>query len=272
MKAPKNTKFSISEHFQRFFRYEKNYNNLRNHAYGSLLVLILSLSNTSLAQEQTISSFSSWNTITFTGKLNSHWTVAGELNLRRTEFSSEWQQIVARPYFDFKLLEGLVGTFGFSYVRNFHCSEYSVPIDATENNLWQQMLWTHKLPKSSLSHRLRFEERFIDKIINTNGDLSFQGTKYVSRIRYRATLYIPLKKFKNKQSLTFVAYDELFFTFEDGKLPETLEQNWVFAGLSYKLNDRCSLKSGYNYTHNESRNNLVLDNHIWSTFLNYQLF
>ena len=79
--------------------------------------------------------YSSWNTIDINKKLNEKWSVNTEFNFRRTNFLTDWEQFIIRPFVHYTFENDLDIAVGYSYIRNYNYSEFSTPIDAVENNI-----------------------------------------------------------------------------------------------------------------------------------------
>lgn len=204
--------------------------------------------------------------------ITEHWSVQGELDLRFTDLKTSREQLIVRPMVLYKMSNSLVVGGGYTFVETNTYLENLRPINRQEYNILQQLLWSHKIPKSNFSHRIRLEERFIDKIVIEENNPVLDGTSYITRFRYRGTLLIPIMTLKNAVNLSFVTYDELFVKLNNGKSINGLEQNWLFVGLNLKLNEKCSIQSGYTNSNSHPNTNLALTKHVWQSYLIYQLF
>lgn len=220
------------------------------------------------AQEQ-FSHVSSWNTIDIHKKLNDKWSVNNEMNFRRTNFLKDWEQIIIRPFVHYKLEDDLVLSIGYSYIRNYHFSDFSTPLDFIEHNIFQQLTINHKFSKFYFNHRLRFEERFQQNIIETeHNNHVVDGMRYRNRFRYKFTIAIPLKTFNENQVLSLVVYNEAHLDFGSNLRPERLDQNWMFLGLSFRSNKHIKVRSGYHDIY-AIRGNNSRNNRVWETTLTY---
>lgn len=215
--------------------------------------------------------YSSWNTINITKSFNNKWSINAEFDFRRTNFLKDWEQIILRPTVHYKFERDLDIALGYSYIKNYSYSSFSAPINANENNIFQQFTIKHKFSKFSFDHRLRFEERFIDKVTQGQDDSYFiSGTKYRNRFRYKFQIVKLLKAFNNRQQLNLLIYDEAFLDLRNGLRPEKLDQNWMFIGLNFKLNKHINIKSGYHDVY-AKRGYIFINNQIWETALTYKI-
>lgn len=238
-----------------------------------LPVLILALFYASTnAQETNGRHYSSWNTLSLMANIHSQSRVDSEFSLRRTNFLSDWEQIIIRPSLHYEMKDNIQVGLGYSYIKNFSYSEYSTPLDASENNIWQQLVIEQPLPRLSLIHRFRFEERFIESVAqNTNGDFIKNGINRRNRLRYRFVVSIPLKIFENRTKLRLITYDEAFLNFGNGLRPKKFDQNWIYFGIDYRANEKWSIRSGYHDIYAKAENDLSISNHIWETTLTFRI-
>lgn len=105
---------------------------------------------------------------------------------------------------------------------------------SNENRLFIQATYKQSTKKVNLKHRLRFDSRFIQN--KTTGERPF-----THRLRYLIGLDFPIKNKKN--NLYFTAYEEAFFnTFKS--TGAVYGENWAYAALGIKLNNRNKLETG----------------------------
>jgi hypothetical protein len=106
-----------------------------------------------------------------------------------------------------------------------------------ENRFYVQAKYRHSIKKLNLSHRLRFDGRFIQNRITNE-------TPFTHRARYLIGLDFPIKS--KKENLYFTAYEELFFNTVSGTKP-VYGENWAYAALGIKLNERNKMEPGILY-------------------------
>ena len=237
------------------------------------LMLFLGSILSSLAQEDDNSSrFSSWNSITPKVKINEHFYAKSELHIRRTEFLEVWEQFLVRPSLHYTPNATYDFSVGYSFVRNYAFSEFSVPINANEHNIWEQVALSHKEGKFSFNHRFRFEQRFIDNIVSqTNGDFGIDGTNYANRFRYRITISRPIFKISEDKSVSIKFFDEIFLSLDDGLEPTDLNQNWFYLGLSTPITKIISLGLGYQHIGLTNANEVFISDDILATSISLSL-
>jgi long-subunit fatty acid transport protein len=100
-------------------------------------------------------------------------------------------------------------------------------VSVNEHRIFQQFTSKQKIGIVGLSHRYRFEQRFIE-------------SNYKMRFRYFLSLNIPLTN-KENNKLYFSAYNEIFLNAESA----VFDRNRVYAGLGYRINNNMRIEAGY---------------------------
>jgi hypothetical protein len=105
---------------------------------------------------------------------------------------------------------------------------------ASENRVFVQATYKHSAKALNLKHRVRFDNRFVYNSVT-------KETPYTHRLRYLLGLECPIKSKKN--NLYFTAYEEVFFnTFKNASA--AYAENWAYAAIGFKLNERNKLETG----------------------------
>ena len=115
-----------------------------------------------------------------------------------------------------------------------------------EHRIFQQFLYKHKSGRFNFQHRLRTEERFLQKHEIINGEVVDDGfVNQQFRIRYRLNFTVPFKGEKIVPRSWYVqAYDEVFVSFGSTVSPQQPDQNRVFAGVGYQSTSLLSFQGG----------------------------
>lgn len=107
-----------------------------------------------------------------------------------------------------------------------------------ENRLWQQIIIAHGVSYFNLSHRFRFEERFIDNRVTQNTN------PMTTRLRYQISFTAPLQgKEIDPGEFFFNTYNEFNFS-TTGARNAFYSENWSYAGLGYQTNKLGRLELG----------------------------
>ncbi len=128
-----------------------------------------------------------------------------------------------------------------------------------ENRLYIQAKYKQNRRKINIAHRVRFDARFIKNRITNE-------TPFTHRARYLFGLDFPLKS--KKENLYFTMYEELFFNTVNGAKP-IYEENWAYAALGIKLNEKNKIESGILYiTWNIGKQNWFNQYYFQLTWIN----
>ena len=79
---------------------------------------------------------------------------------RRTGIGAEPQQLLLRPGLQFTLRNGLRIGGGYAYIATAPYGDVPIAAPTREHRGWQQLSFGHALGSSSVSHRLRWEQRW----------------------------------------------------------------------------------------------------------------
>ncbi|MGV3629899.1 MAG: DUF2490 domain-containing protein [Bacteroidota bacterium] len=129
-----------------------------------------------------------------------------------------------------------------------------------ENRFYLQAKYKQSFPKLALTHRLRFDGRFIqDRITNKY--------PFSHRFRYLLGFETPLGE---RTYLT--AYEELFFnTFKNAS--PVYGENWFYAALGKKLNEQNKIEAGLLYvTWNIGKKSWFNQYYLQLTWINHLNF
>ena len=101
--------------------------------------------------------------------------------------------------------------------------------DVEEHRIFQQFITKQRFNRFSLTHRYRFEQRFIED-------------DFRMRFRYFLSLNVALNKpTMADKTLYLSAYNEIFLNTQDN----AFDRNRLYGGLGYRLNDMFRFELGY---------------------------
>lgn len=169
--------------------------------------------------------------------------IGNEFHIRRDAWLKDQQQLLIRPYFDYKLHERFHLTAGYSYILTSPYGDYPVPVAQPEHNVWEQFVINNKIGKNKISHRYRMEHRFRGGFAtDPGGEDIIDGYNFSNRFRYRLTYRRPLT------DILFIhAFDEIWVNLSDRFAIRSFDRNWVYAGLGAKFLEGGNVQLAYLY-------------------------
>jgi len=177
------------------------------------------------------SDFGNWLIYIGSKKVNSKWNIHNEVQYRNYDAIGDLEQLLLRTGVGYNLSENnhnvLLG-YGYILSQNY-VADAQEKTDVNEHRIFQQFTSKQKIGKVSLSHRYRFEQRFVE-------------SDFKMRLRYFLALKIPLIKFEAVPAKLYVsAYNEVFLNTESS----VFDRNRVYAGLGYQLHKNVRIEAGY---------------------------
>ena len=194
------------------------------------LTCVLMLPTSSIAQE---SDFGNWLIYIGNKKLNSKWNIHNEVQYRNYDAVGDLEQLLLRTGVGYNLSENnhnvLLG-YGYILSENYKAqSESNDKISVNEHRIFQQFTSKDRIGIVSLTHRYRFEQRFVEDV-------------FKMRFRYFLAAKIPLIKVEDGFTKFYLsAYNEVFLNTESA----VFDRNRVYAGLGYQLSKRIRMEAGY---------------------------
>jgi len=192
------------------------------------LAFLLALPIITIAQE---SNLGNWLIYIGNKKLNSKWNIHNEVQYRNYNAVGDLEQLLLRTGVGYNLTENnnniLLG-YGYILSENY-IGDSDDKISVNEHRVFQQFTTKQSLWKVKLSHRYRFEQRFVE-------------SDFRMRFRYFLGINIPLQyKEDGKNPLYLSAYNEIFLNTKSS----IFDRNRVYGGLGYKFSDQLKLELGY---------------------------
>lgn len=182
-------------------------------------------------------------------KISKRFGIHAEVQVRRHDVVSDWQQLLLRTGIDFYTAQ-VRFTAGYAFIETYPYGDYPVKNVFPEHRIWQQALINNPIGKIKLSHRYRLEQRFIGN--SATGE--FKNGRYENRIRYMARLNIPLQGALEPKKLYLSIYDEVFVNFGKEVAYNLFDQNRAYAALGYHLGKIGKVEIGYLYQIIQQRN------------------
>ena len=163
-------------------------------------------------------------------KLNSKWNIHNEVQYRNYNAIGDLEQLLLRTGVGYNLSDNNNILLGYGYILSENYSgDTDDKVSVNEHRIFQQFTTKQKIGKVSLSHRYRFEQRFVED-------------DFKMRLRYFLGINIPLQyKEDGKNPLYLSMYNEIFLNTESA----VFDRNRVFGGLGYKFSNTLRLELGY---------------------------
>ena len=172
---------------------------------------------------------------------NSKWGILTEMQIRRTDFASAWQQLLLRQGTTYRLSPRVQLGGGYGFIRTSRYGGFPVTRAFDEHRLFQQAILKHEAGRLELEHRYRVEQRWLEA---STGNAS--SWRRQNRFRYQLRGSVPLSAVSaNGQQWYLFAGDELFLHFGPNYGASLFDQNRAFAGIGYKLSRANRLEIGY---------------------------
>ncbi|PIF62633.1 MULTISPECIES: DUF2490 domain-containing protein [Flavobacterium] len=215
-----------------------------------IIIIFLSLSNTSFSQNTRITNRNSigWYNYFGTFKLNNKFGLHTEYQFRRNDVITEWQQSLLRVGVNYQLNPKIQLRVGYAWIETFPYGE--IPIngmgkDFTEHRLFQMATITDKAGIVDLSHRFMLEQRWVGRYSNANLNKEDEYP-LLNRFRYMFRLQVPLKGKEIKDKTPYLAiYEEVFIGFGENVNENIFDQNRLGVLMGYRLNQNIRLEAGY---------------------------
>lgn len=164
-------------------------------------------------------------------KIDEKWSIHNEVQYRNYDAIGDLEQLLLRTGLGYNLSENnnniLLG-YGYILSENY-VGDTNDKVSVEEHRIFQQFITKQKIGKVGLSHRYRFEQRFVED-------------DFKMRFRYFLGFRIPLQyKEEGKNPLYFSAYNEIFLNTESS----VFDRNRLYGGLGYEFSKALRLELGY---------------------------
>jgi hypothetical protein len=182
------------------------------------------------------------------------WGVHFDAQWRRAELGTAWQQYQLRPGVNFQAGRHVLLTLGYAFTRNYPYGEFPVARAFPEHRIYQQALVRHRLRGVHLSHRIRWEERFIRYPQNADGSWTYQN-----RVRYMLKADIRLAGENGNLRWYIPVSNEILIGVPPNYGARPWDQNRAFIGVGRGVGDIGRLEAGYLHQYLGQRNGRVFE-------------
>jgi len=160
-------------------------------------------------------------------KINKKWSIHNEIQYRNYAFSGDLEQLLLRTGVGYNITNTTNFLVGYGFIKSENYSNNSTKETVNEHRLFQQLTTKQQIGIVKISHRYRFEQRFVE-------------SDFKMRLRYFLSMQIPLTKKINK-GMYLSAYNEIFINTTN----QLFDRNRIYSGLGYQLNKNIRLEAGY---------------------------
>ena len=192
------------------------------------LTCVLMLPYISTAQS---SDFGNWLIYIGNKKVNSKWNIHNEVQYRNYDAIGDLEQLLLRTGLGYNLSENnhnLLLGYGYILSQNY-IADTQNKMDVNEHRIFQQFTSKQNIGSVSLSHRYRFEQRFVE-------------SDFKMRLRYFLAFKVPIIKTETSPSKLYLsAYNEVFLNTQS----DVFDRNRVYGGLGFQLNKNVRIEAGY---------------------------
>lgn len=197
------------------------------------IVLVFIFSTPAFSQEE--SDLGSW--YMFFGNFRfteTPWAIHGEVQFRNHNLLGDLDQLLLRTGLQYNLKSGQASFLaGYASITSGAIGESSTTFH--ENRVYQEVLLRHKLGKIGLTHRYRYEQRWISE------------QDFRTRFRYSFAVNFPLNKIELSEKGCFYAqiYDEIFINGEKVSANvQYFDRNRLYLGLGFRPTKNLALQFG----------------------------
>lgn len=173
-------------------------------------------------------------------KFNSKWGMHFDMQVRSQDNWNGVRNVLIRPGITYYIRPNQNATVGYLYTPTYRKVD-GTSSSVTEHRVWEQYIISHKVFTGTLSHRLRLEQRFIEK---------FTGDKvFAQRFRYFFRDVQPLTQ--SKAAFTKGAFaaiqNELFFNVQNKQNTNNsfFDQNRSYIAAGYRFSKKLDAELGY---------------------------
>jgi hypothetical protein len=190
-----------------------------------------------------------WLGYFFQAKVHQNWGVWFDAHYRQTDnFLNRPFQLMIRPAATYFIKENLRLNAG--YLFNYNFPDAGESFGVPEHRPWQQIWWLQKFNGISVLQFLRFEQRFIRRVVN---DEPTRDYSFNHRIRFNVSVFVPITKKEMLPGTPFLAFiNEIFINAGKQITYNHFDQNRFFAGLGYQFNPKLNIQLGYSNVYSQT--------------------
>jgi hypothetical protein len=176
------------------------------------------------------SSLGNWLIYIGNKKIDEKWNIHNEVQYRNYNAAGDLEQLLLRTGLGYNVTNNSNILLGYGYILSEnYIGDTDDKVTVNEHRIFQQFTTKQNIGKVGLSHRYRFEERFVED-------------DFKLRLRYFLGVNIPLQyKEDRKNPLYLSMYNEIFLNTKSS----VFDRNRVYGGIGYKFSKNLKLELGY---------------------------
>ncbi len=183
-----------------------------------------------------------WLTTSVEHKVTPRTSIWFDANWRRMGLGEEPQQVLLRPGIIHTIAPGVRLGAGYTFVATAPYGEVPLAQPLREHRLWQQVTLNHTAGPLAITHRYRWEQRWIAPVNSTG----LGGYAYQQRARYMVRAQAPLGGLTYRaRPVTGYAQEELLLPVGHGGSAGRFTQNRFLVGAGIPVSARQRLDVGY---------------------------
>ena len=196
--------------------------------YYFTAIFIIGLHTAQFAQKSDVGN---WFMYFGNQKINDKWSFWNEVQYRNYNFAGDLEQLLLRTAIGYTLSDNNSTVhLGYGFIRSEpYISGTNNKKVVNENRIYQQFMTKQQVGRVFLTHRYRFEQRFIEDVFKL-------------RLRYFLSAQIPLNNATLMPKTVYLsAYNELFANMKSS----IFDRDRLYGGLGYVINPTLRLEIGF---------------------------
>ena len=225
-------------------------NNAKRRLVAALSALATVPSASRAQQSQawrTVHQPASWHSITVDHAVSPRMALWFDGQWRRMGVGGRPQQLLLRPGLQLALAPGVRVASGYAYIATAPYGEAPSPTPLREHRTWQQLVLSHGAGALSVSHRYRWEQRWISAKLTDDEARESRGPwLYQQRARYLSRIQgnLPRLRVGSRPWLALIS-DEILLPIGHSEAHARFAQNRASIGVGVPVSARARLELSY---------------------------
>lgn len=198
-----------------------------------------------IAQSTRATQFNAWGAANVQVQLGARWWSLFDVHWRRSNGVQDPMQLAFLVAPEYRK-GGFSLQPGYGYWINYPYGAFRTPATQHEHRTWVQAGYRHSLGRTGMDHRLRLEQRFLERSRATPEGPESEGFRYVGRLRYRTRWLIPLNDRVDAQGeWQAIVSQEVMVRFGDPSFRGLFDQVRPAAQIGYRPLKDLQVLAGY---------------------------